>query len=143
MMTNIIDYIVTLFIFLLSLFTLVVWSIEALAILHSKKEQDRFRMDPWFASIAFLTSPAVLLLHFFLCILRKFWLFLRLILFTILILLAVLISPAFLLLIPLVYLGYKLLQAAAPLGNRIYNLTLDFYDRLDSRFLGKKPGHLY
>lgn len=133
-MDNINDLAITLCILMVVLFAVGVWSFETLAILRSQKEQDYFRRNPWFASFAFLSSPAVLLLHLCAHLFTKLSHFVRYILLVVLVMLAVLVSPAFLIGIPLALLVFKLYQAAAPLGGRILHLSLDFFEQFNFRF---------
>lgn len=133
-MDNLTDIIFSLGILVLALYTVGVWSFEILAIFRSRKEQDYFRKNPWFSSFAFLSSPAVLLLHLCAHLFTKLSHFIRYILLAVLVMLAVLVSPAFLLGIPLAFLIFKLYQAAAPLGGRILHLSLDFCEQFNVRF---------
>jgi hypothetical protein len=142
-MANLIDASIILSILLLCLFSIGVWSFQILAILRSQQELDHIHTDLLFASLAILSSPAILLLHICIHILSKISRLFQFILLSFLILLILLVSPAFLPVILLVYILYKLLRLATPLGNRIYNLTLEFYDRLDVQFTRKKPGQVY
>ena len=137
-MDNLIDITISLCLLLVVLFTVGVWTFEILAILRSQKEQDHFRRNPWYAWLAFLSSPAVLLLHICAHLFAKISRLIRFILLSLLILLALLVSPAFLLGIPFAYLIFRLFQAAAPLGGRVFHLSMDFFDRLNFRIEGRE-----
>jgi hypothetical protein len=140
-MAPLIEPVVLLLFYLFCTFALAVFCLEVLASLRSSKIRECWRCDPWLACVALLFSPVVLLLDLGLRFLKGLWKLTRLVLVILLIFLAVLVSPLFLLAIPLAFLGFRLFQAAAPVGSRIFTLSLEFFNRIEDRLGARKLEH--